>query len=112
MTIDLTAIFQAIIALLAAIITYKVIPWIKARTTAEEQEMLKATIKTLVFAAEQMYGAGKGAEKLDWVIAQLKERGYSAHRTEIEATVGEYINNYPELIELGEGETADKPPEE
>ena len=32
MNIDLTPIFQAIIALLAALVTYKLVPWIKART--------------------------------------------------------------------------------
>lgn len=108
MNIDLTAIFQAILALLATIITYKVIPWIQARTTSEQQSMLKATVKTLVFAAEQMYGAGKGAEKLDWVIEQLNAKGFAANRTEIEAAIGEYINNYPEIVTaVGEAEDAD-----
>ena len=51
--IDLTPIFEAILALLAALVTYKLIPWIKARTTAEQQSLLAATVKTLVYAAEQ-----------------------------------------------------------
>ena len=59
MTIDLTPILQAVIGLIAALITIKVIPWIKARTTAEQQALLLATTKTLVFAAEQIYGGGK-----------------------------------------------------
>ena len=37
MNINLTPILQALIALLASLITYKLIPWIKARTTAEQQ---------------------------------------------------------------------------
>ena len=45
--IDLTPIFEAILALLAALVTYKLIPWIKARTTAEQQSLLAATVKTL-----------------------------------------------------------------
>lgn len=89
--IDLTPIFEALIALLAAIVTYKVVPWVKARTTNEQQAMLKATIKTLVFAAEQLYGAGEGEAKLDYVIAQLNEKGFTAERAEIEATVKENI---------------------
>ena len=94
MNIDLTPIIQAVIALLAAIVTYKLIPWIKAKTTNEQQAMFKAAIKTAVFAAEQMYGAGEGAQKLDFVVNWLNERGYTADRTAIEAAVGEYINNY------------------
>lgn len=91
--IDLTPIINAIIALLAAIITVKVIPWIKAKTTNEQQATLKAVVKTLVFAAEQTWGAGHGNEKLDFVIEQLRIKGYTVDRLEIEAAVGEYINN-------------------
>ena len=83
--IDLTPIFEAILALLATLVTYKLIPWIKARTTAEQQSLLAATVKTLVYAAEQLYGAGKGAEKLDYVIKELEARGFTADRAAIEA---------------------------
>jgi len=95
--INLTPIIEAILLLLASIITYKVIPWIKARTTAEQQTMLRATVRTLVYAAEQIYGAGKGAEKLDYVAAQLAAHGYTVDRAEIEAAVGEYINGWPQI---------------
>ena len=91
--IDLTPIFQAIIALLAAIITWKVIPWINARATKEQKANLRAAIRVLVYAAEQIYGAGKGAEKLDYVIERLKEKGYTVDRGEIEAAVYEAFND-------------------
>lgn len=119
MNIDLTAIFQAILALLAAIITYKVIPWIKARTTNEQQSLLKATVRTLVYAAEQLYGAGEGAKKLDFVIQQLEKQGFTANRVEIEAAVGEYLNSWPILDASATADTEEtteepegKPPEE
>ena len=92
MNIDLTPIFQAIIALLAALVTYKLIPWIKARTTESQQALLTATVKTLVYAAEQLYGAGKGAEKLDYVIKELEARGFTADRAAIEAAVAKEFN--------------------
>ena len=92
MNIDLTPIFEAVIALLAAIVTYKVIPWIKAKTTNEQQALLRATVVTLVFAAEQIYGAGEGSAKLDFVIKQLEEKGFTADRFEIEAVVKEYTD--------------------
>ena len=107
--IDLTPLFQALIALLGAIITYKLIPWIKARTTNEQQNMLRATIRTLVYAAEQVYGAGEGGKKLDYVVARLAARGYSVDRAEIEAAVGEYINGWP-AIKVADDKA--EPPEE
>lgn len=85
--IDLTPILQAVIALLAALVTYKLIPWIKAKTTAEQQALLSAAVKTLVYAAEQIYGAGKGEEKLKYVIDELNKRGFSVDRASIEAEV-------------------------
>ena len=107
--IDLTPIFEAILALLAALVTYKLIPWIKARTTAEQQSLLAATVKTLVYAAEQLYGAGKGAEKLDYVISELEKRGFTADRAAIEAAVAEELNRVEtyettETVEETDGE--------
>lgn len=88
-TIDLTPIFQALIGLLATIITCKVIPWIKAKTSNEQQQMLQVTVRTLVYAAEQIYGAGKGEEKLGYVVRNLQTRGFTVDIAEIEAAVKE-----------------------
>lgn len=87
--IDLTPIFEAILALLATLVTYKLIPWIKARTTAEQQSLLAATVKTLVYAAEQLYGAGKGKEKFAYVRQKLQEKGFDVDVDAIEAAVKE-----------------------
>jgi hypothetical protein len=92
MNIDLTPIFQAIIALLAAVVTYKLIPWLKSKTTEQQQIVLKSVVNTLVFAAEQLYGAGKGEEKLDYVVMELHKRGFTVDRAEIEAAVRESLN--------------------
>lgn len=90
--IDLTPIIQAIIALICALITYKVIPWIKARTTAAQQANMRAVVKTIVFAAEQIYGAGNGYDKMKYVKEYLSEHGYTVDEDEIEAAVAQYIN--------------------
>ena len=102
MTIDLTPIFQALMALIAALITYKLVPWIKARTTAEQQGILLATTRTLVFAAEQIYGAGGGKDKLMYVKAKLLEKGFSVDIDVIEAMVKEMNLEKPyELPQYG-----------
>lgn len=90
--IDLTPIINAIIALIAAIIAYKVIPWIKAKTNNEQQTLLEATVRTLVFAAEQIYGAGNGYEKMQYVSDKLKEKGFKVDVDAIEAAVYDYLN--------------------
>jgi hypothetical protein len=99
--IDLTPVIQAIIALLAALVTYKLIPWIKSKTTVEQQTALNIAARTLVFAAEQIYGDGKGADKFDFVVMKLQEHGFTADPAVIEAAVRE------NLAALHEGKKGD-----
>ena len=103
-TINLTPIIQAILALLAALVTYRLIPWIKARTTAAQQGNIRAAVRVFVFAAEQLYGAGKGKEKMQYVCDRLREQGFDVDVDEIEAAVGEYINHGLSFTETVEGE--------
>ena len=74
--IDLTGISVAMLSLLAAWVTTRVIPWIKARTTAEQRRVAQALVKTAVYAAEQLYkGDGRGAEKRQYVMERLEAVG-------------------------------------
>lgn len=103
--IDLTPILQAVLALLAALVTYKLIPWIKAKTTQEQQNLLLSITSVLVFAAEQLYGSGRGEEKLDYVVRELESRGFTADRAAIEAVVRDYADKLTsKKIEPHEGE--------
>lgn len=74
--IDLTPIFQAIIALLAALVTTKLIPWIKSKTSYQQQQNLAAAARIAVYAAEQLYGSGNGETKLEYAIKALEGIGY------------------------------------
>lgn len=85
--INIVLIIEAFIALLATLVTVKLIPWIQARTTAQQQEMLRAAVSVAVYAAEQIYGAGKGKEKLMYVKGKLAQKGYHVDIDEIEAAV-------------------------
>ena len=69
------------------------IPWIKANTTIRQQALIRATVQTLVFAAEQLYGAGNGSKKLEYVKEQLAAKGFDIDRAEIEAAVYEAFNS-------------------
>jgi hypothetical protein len=74
--IDLTPILQALIGLLATIITVKVIPWIKSKTTEQQQINLAAAANIAVYAAEQIFGAGQGEIKLQYVKDSLQRVGF------------------------------------
>jgi hypothetical protein len=89
MNIDLTPIFQAIISLIAALVAYKLIPWIKSNTNLAQQDAMLLVTRTLVFAAEQLYKTGIIQDRLDYVVKQLGIRGYKVDLDTIEAMVRE-----------------------
>lgn len=68
---DITPILQAAIALLATVITFAVVPYIKSRTTATQQAQINGWVKIAVAAVEQTCKDAKGEEKkkkvLDWL---------------------------------------------
>ena len=89
--IDLTPIFQAIIALLAAIITYKVVPWLKSRMTESQYRQLKTAADIAVYAAEQLYGAGQGEEKLAYALGLLESQGFTLDAGMLRAAIEDAV---------------------
>lgn len=86
--IDLTPVAQAIILLIAAIITTFVVPYVKSKTTEEQQSHIASWTKIAVTAAEQIYsGVGRGEEKKRYVLEFLRQKGYSLNLEEIEALI-------------------------
>lgn len=65
------------------------IPWLKNKLNREQQDYLLATTRVLVYAAEQLYGAGKGDAKLSYVQDELESRGLKVDAAAIEAMVRE-----------------------
>lgn len=118
--IDLTPFFQALIGLLAALVTYKLIPWIKAHTTNQQQQNLYAAARIAVFAAEQVYGAGQGAEKLEYALDALKKAGFKIDTTLAREAVEDavyglntnYLANYPPDSEKHEDKTDEESEED
>ena len=76
--IDLTPVIEAIIALCVALVTTFLIPYIKSKTTKEQQDKINDWVKIAVSAAEQVYiGSGRGKEKKAYVIQFLKNKGFT-----------------------------------
>ena len=94
--INLTPLIEAIIVLLSALITRRLIPMIKAKTSYENQKRMLAVVDILVYSAEQLYGAGHGEEKLAYVEEELLKRGYEIDRAAIEAAVYDSMNQFKE----------------
>lgn len=90
--INLTSIIQAVVALAAALISTFLIPWIRSKTTLNQQETIKTVVELAVAAAEQLYGSGTGQQKKQFVLDYLKDRGYHVDDVVIEGMVFELLN--------------------
>ena len=88
MEYNVTTIIQAVFALIAAVITVIVIPYIKSKTTAQQQAEINAWVKFAVSAAEQIYnGSGRGPEKKAYVLECLKQRGITVDEAKLDAMI-------------------------
>lgn len=85
--IDLTPLMQAVVSLAVSLITAFLIPWIRAKYSYEQRQRIVAAYQTVVYAAEQMFGAGTGEQKLEWAQSQLEAKGFLVDRAVIEAEV-------------------------
>lgn len=85
---DITTIIEAILALVAVLITSIIIPYIRKRTTTEQQKEILAWVKIAVTAAEQIYvGSGRGPEKKMYVIDWLADRNITVDTNKIDAII-------------------------
>ena len=85
---NITIIIEAVFALIAAVITAIVIPYIKSKTTAQQQAEINAWVKIAVSAAEQIYnGSGRGEEKKAYVLNWLAEHGITLDEARIDALI-------------------------
>lgn len=88
MEINITTIIEAVAALIAAIITAFVVPYIKSRTTTNQQQQINAWVRIAVTAAEQIYaGSGRGEEKKAYVIDWLRKHGVTVDESKLDALI-------------------------
>jgi len=65
--VDLTGIFEALIALVSSVVTVFLIPWLKTKLNNEQLNKAHSIVQIGVFAAEKLYGAGRGDQKFKYV---------------------------------------------
>lgn len=77
---DFTPIINAVLVLLATVVTVFVIPWLKSKKTAEQVATIEQQVKTIVSwvttavqAAEIIFkGTGLGEDKKNYVLSLIK----------------------------------------
>lgn len=85
---DITPIIEAVAALIGVIVTCVLIPFIKSKTTAEQQKEINAWVKIAVSAAEQIYvGSGRGEEKKAYVLEWLRAHGVTVDDEKLDAMI-------------------------
>ena len=100
MNIDYTELLQAVIALLATLITTFVIPLIRKKLSAEKTEELKKWVGVAVKAAEQLYGSKTGQQKKDYVVAFLLSKGIVFDTEEVNAMIEAEVYKLSQGIQI------------
>lgn len=106
-SMNITPIIEAVFALIAALVTAVVIPYIKSRTTATQQAEIAAWVKIAVTAAEQIYtGTGQGKAKKEYVIVWLKAHGITVDADKLDAMIESAVYEMKNGSLILEGGTA------
>ena len=88
MTFDIPPVMEAVAALLAAVITAVVIPYIKTKTTTDQQRQINTWVQIAVSAAEQIYnGPGRGEDKKKYVVEWLRQHGVTVDADKLDAMI-------------------------
>ncbi len=94
---DITDILSAVVALISALLTTLLIPWLRGRLGDDAVSRAHQWISIAVQAAEQIYaGPGRGAEKKRYVLELLADRGVKIDEKALEAVLE------AEVLKLGE----------
>ena len=85
--INLTAIFEAVIALVLALASAFLLPWLKSRTTAEQRTELLKWVDIAVAAAQQLHHQADGEARLEYALSVLWARGFDVDTVEVRNAV-------------------------
>ncbi len=84
---DITSILQTAIALIAALLSSFLIPWLRRNTSAKEREDLLKWVSIAVQAAQQMYYQLEGPERKNYVRSFLTEQGFDVDDQAVDAAI-------------------------
>lgn len=84
---DITSILKTAIALIAALVSAFLIPWIRRNTSAKEREELLKWVSIAVEAAQQLHYQLEGTERKNYVRAFLTEQGFDVNDQAVDAAI-------------------------
>lgn len=84
---DLTPVINAVVALIAALISAFLIPWIKRKTTQQDREEMLKWVKIAVAAAQQLYHQLEGEKRKEYVRNFLNSKGYDVTSKEVDNAI-------------------------
>ena len=94
---DYTQIISAVIALISALVSAFLIPWLKTKIDADKLQTLRTYVEIGVKAAEQLYAATDGEEKKAYVINFLAEHGIRFDVSTIDQLIEAVLQLHHEL---------------
>lgn len=95
--IDFTPLVEALITLAVTAITVFLIPWLRERYGTEKLAKAQGWVQVAVLAAEKLYGAGKGDEKLAYVENFLEEHNIILDMDALKAMVNAEIKKMEQM---------------
>ena len=84
---NLTPVINALIAVVATLITAFVIPWIKRNTTQKDREEMLKWVEIAVMAAQQLYYHLDGDKRKEYVRNFLNAKGYDVASAEVDTAI-------------------------
>ena len=86
--VDLTQVIVALLTLAFSAVSAFLIPYIKAKVSAEQLDTIKFWVNIAVEAAEMIYtGTGRGQEKKAYVVKLLNSKGFTLNPEEIDSII-------------------------
>ena len=85
---DMTYLAEFIITLISLLVSSFLIPYLKSKTSKEQQQQINTWVKIAVTAAEQIYqGSGRGVEKKEYVLKWLADHNVKYDAAKIDAMI-------------------------
>lgn len=84
---NITPIINAVIALIAALVSAFVIPWIKKKAAACDLEQMEKWTSIAVSAAEQLFKSTQAEEKKKYVLKYMASKGYDINTEDVENAI-------------------------
>jgi len=98
--IDLTPIINAVIAILGAVATCYIVPWIKEHTTAKERENLLFWAEIAVKSAQQLYYQLDGRARKEHAREILRQHGFDVDDPSVDAALEAEVLKLHQALEV------------